>query len=343
MSEQKHMSLPITICDDSGFARNAMARALPDEWDVDISFAENGKVAIERINSGLAHLLFLDLNMPVMDGYETLKAIREHDLSTMVIVVSGDVQPEARKRVQEMGAIDFIEKPIKNEKLISILKKYGIYDGESSSNNRRSSIHTGHTLDDKIDVFREMSNVAMGKAGQSLASLLNVFVELPVPNVSLVHSNEIAMAVHEIDRNDQVSAVSKGFVGDGIRGEAIILFNKTNSQNMKALLGYEKNQTSDLEVLMDVSNVIVGACLNGIANQLKLAFTHTTPIILGLQCGMKEIVDIKLANNDEILLVEIAYVVSSANVNFELLLLLPKNNLDLVHEKLLNIGESVNA
>ncbi len=36
------MSTPILICDDSGFARRQMARSLPDGWDVDISFAENG-------------------------------------------------------------------------------------------------------------------------------------------------------------------------------------------------------------------------------------------------------------------------------------------------------------
>ena len=89
------MTIPILICDDSSFARKQMVRALPDNWDVCISFAENGEEAITAIKAGKADILFLDLNMPVLDGYGTLKIISEQDLPTLTIVVSGDIQPEA--------------------------------------------------------------------------------------------------------------------------------------------------------------------------------------------------------------------------------------------------------
>ncbi|HEY9150158.1 MAG TPA: response regulator, partial [Gammaproteobacteria bacterium] len=93
------MGTPVLICDDSSFARKQMARALPADWDIDISFAEHGREAIAAIAAGKADILFLDLNMPVMDGYEVLEAIRAGDLPTLVIVVSGDIQPEAHARV----------------------------------------------------------------------------------------------------------------------------------------------------------------------------------------------------------------------------------------------------
>jgi len=57
-----------------------MARALPKGWDVDVSFAGNGAEALDAIKAGKADILFLDLNMPVMDGYEALAAIRSQDL-----------------------------------------------------------------------------------------------------------------------------------------------------------------------------------------------------------------------------------------------------------------------
>ena len=60
------MSTPILICDDSGFARRQMARSLPDSWDVDISFAENGEQALTLIREGKGDVVFLDLNMPVI-------------------------------------------------------------------------------------------------------------------------------------------------------------------------------------------------------------------------------------------------------------------------------------
>ncbi|MFT5671206.1 MAG: chemotaxis protein CheY-P-specific phosphatase CheC, partial [Glaciecola sp.] len=286
------MSLPIVICDDSSFARKAIARSLPDDWDVDINFAENGQKAIEQIEKGNAHVLFLDLNMPVMDGYETMKVIREKDLQTIVIVVSGDVQQEARKRMLAMGALEFIEKPINNAKLVDILRKFGIYEGEGKSEVRQKGNKMGNQLNDKLDLFRELCNVAMGQAGKNLAKLLDVFVDLPVPNISIVHSNELSMAIAEIDKNESVSALSKGFIGQGLTGEAIILFNDTHVQSLNTLLGYDKqDELSELETLMDISNIIVGACLTGIAKQLQLDVSHTTPIILGMHCNLEELVN----------------------------------------------------
>ncbi len=61
------MTIPVLICDDSNFARKQMQRAIPDAWDVDISFAENGQEALDMIRAGKADVMFLDLNMPVMD------------------------------------------------------------------------------------------------------------------------------------------------------------------------------------------------------------------------------------------------------------------------------------
>ena len=111
------MATPVLICDDSNMARKQCARSLPDGWPVDISFAANGEEGVAAIKEGKAELLLLDLNMPVMDGYEVLEAIRAQDLETMVVVISGDIQPEARSRVKQLGAIDFIKKPVDKDKL----------------------------------------------------------------------------------------------------------------------------------------------------------------------------------------------------------------------------------
>ena len=66
------MSTAVLICDDSGFARKQMARALPAGWDISLSFANNGEEAISAIRKGDADVVFLDLTMPIMDGYETM-------------------------------------------------------------------------------------------------------------------------------------------------------------------------------------------------------------------------------------------------------------------------------
>lgn len=123
------MSTPIVICDDSSFARKQMIKALPDGWEVEINQAEHGAEAIELIKAGKGEIMFLDLTMPVMDGYAVLEEIKNNDLPCMVIVVSGDIQPEAVERVKKLGAIDFIKKPIDKDKTKSVLTEYGLLSG----------------------------------------------------------------------------------------------------------------------------------------------------------------------------------------------------------------------
>lgn len=124
------MTTKVLICDDSNMARKQMSRALPDNWPTEITFAKNGAEAIEIIQAGGQELMFLDLTMPVMDGYETLEAIRKDDLPIMVIVVSGDIQPEARDRVKRLGAIEFIKKPVDQSKIAAVLTDYGMIGGD---------------------------------------------------------------------------------------------------------------------------------------------------------------------------------------------------------------------
>jgi CheY-like chemotaxis protein len=107
-------------------ARKQVMRSLPEAWDVEITLATNGIECMEAIRAGKGEMLFLDLTMPVMDGYQVLEQVRAEGLKVMVIVISADIQPGARERVLQLGALDFIRKPIDPGKLAEILQKYGL-------------------------------------------------------------------------------------------------------------------------------------------------------------------------------------------------------------------------
>jgi CheY-like chemotaxis protein len=120
------MSIPLLICDDSNMARKQVLRALPEGWDVEVTFATNGVEGLAAVRAGKAEMMFLDLTMPEMDGYQVLEQIRAEGLKALVIVISADIQPAARERVLKLGALDFIQKPINADKLATTLKSFGL-------------------------------------------------------------------------------------------------------------------------------------------------------------------------------------------------------------------------
>ncbi len=110
------------VTDDSKLARLTLVKSLkPLIGDDKIFQASNGVEALKIINNEKPNIVFLDLTMPVMDGYETLPKILKINPDTKVIVVSADVQEKAKKIVIDLGAQLHVQKPINSEKMQVIL------------------------------------------------------------------------------------------------------------------------------------------------------------------------------------------------------------------------------
>ena len=62
------MPIPLLICDDSAMARKQVRRALPENWDVDVTMATNGVEGVDAIRQGKGEMVVLDLTMPELDG-----------------------------------------------------------------------------------------------------------------------------------------------------------------------------------------------------------------------------------------------------------------------------------
>ncbi len=120
------MALPVLICDDSLLARKQVRKCLPDDFDAEFQTASHGLEALQILRQQEIGLVFLDLTMPELDGVGVLEAIRAEAIDCFVIVISADIQPEMQKRVMELGALAFIQKPVSSDKLIPVLKRYGL-------------------------------------------------------------------------------------------------------------------------------------------------------------------------------------------------------------------------
>lgn len=321
------MTTKITICDDSSFARKQMARALPAGWDISLSFAENGAEGLDCVNQGKAELLFLDLNMPVMDGYQTLEAIRKQDLPAMTIVVSGDIQPEANRRVTALGALAFVKKPVDSAQIAQILREYGIYaDAEAGGNSELAA----DVEVDCMDSIKEIANVAMGQAADLLARLLGCFVIMPIPKVTMLAFNELHMALNHAAENHKVSALCQGFIGGGIAGEALLMFNDSSFTDIAELLKHdgEIDENTELELLMDISNVLLGAYLRGIADQLNINISQSHPIVLGRHTEISDLINRSKNQWQQTLAIEIDCAIEDRDIHCDVLLLFTEDSVD---------------
>ncbi|MDB6052100.1 MAG: response regulator [Pseudomonas sp.] len=325
-------TIPLLICDDSNMARKQLLRALPTDWDVSVTLATNGKEGIAAIRQGVATVVLLDLTMPEMDGYQVLAAIRDEQLQAKVIVISGDVQTEAVRRVMELGALAFLKKPVEPLQLKNLLTDLGIL-GESK--------RVGAVLQPSAvpatsfqDAFREVINVAMGRAAALLARVLGVFVHLPLPNVNMLEVGELHMALADAQSGEQLTAVCQGYIGGGIAGEALLIFHGSEIADMANLMQRDSVDYSDMEMLLDLSTILIGACLTGIAEQIDVVFSQGHPQVLGTQGGIEELIRVNQRRWKRTLAVELSYSLEGHNVHFDLLLLFTEDSVDRLTKKL---------
>lgn len=92
----------------------------------------NGKQAIDLLNNyslgskALPDIIFLDLNMPVMNGFEFLEEFRKIELPgkdrVRVVVLSSSVNPKEIEKARQLGADHYLSKPLKKESLLDVMR-----------------------------------------------------------------------------------------------------------------------------------------------------------------------------------------------------------------------------
>ncbi len=111
------------VVDDSKLARLSLIKSLKSHIeDAEIFQAVNGEEAVTLVKSEKPDIAFLDLTMPIMDGYTALPLMLEENPKLKVIVVSADIQEQAKTKVIQLGAQLHVQKPINADKMQDILE-----------------------------------------------------------------------------------------------------------------------------------------------------------------------------------------------------------------------------
>lgn len=306
----------ILICDDSGLARKQAARSLPAGLAQQLLFAENGADALALLAAHPIDLMLLDLTMPVLDGFATLAALRERDIECGVVVVSGDIQPQAREKVLALGALDFIQKPIDPDRLRQTLTNYGFIDADYSSEHASAPSITVTPMES----LSELANIAMGDAAEKLAVLLKTFITLPVQNVAWLTPAELQMALGVFETGEH-TVVSQGFVARGVSGEALLYTGPDGSaglrQMMAALKGLPDSKSAPL---LDAASVLMGAFLSRFGHELDLSFSKSPPRLVAGESLLRAA---RKPQREATLIIEIPYAFNNLDFVADLMILLP--------------------
>lgn len=113
----------VLVADDAPDNRLLLS-ALLDKFGLEATIVENGQLALDTLTSKEFDLILLDIQMPVLDGLQTIKKLQEQNYDKPVIALTANTLAEDRKVCHEAGFTDFIAKPIRFKMLNKILSQY---------------------------------------------------------------------------------------------------------------------------------------------------------------------------------------------------------------------------
>ena len=100
-----------------------MKSCIPKENNYELYDAADGQQGVEKYKEVKPDLTFMDLTMPVMNGFQALEEILKFDQRAMVIIVTADVQMRAIAKAHELGAFSVVKKPPAKEKIAAAIQE----------------------------------------------------------------------------------------------------------------------------------------------------------------------------------------------------------------------------
>jgi two-component system response regulator AtoC len=111
----------VLITDDNELIRETLQKALVSEG-YRVQLAKNGQECLEAVRHGDIDLILLDMRLPDINGIDILQRLRQTQSDSIVLMMTAYGDVESTKKALELGAFDFIRKPVTPKALVSIIK-----------------------------------------------------------------------------------------------------------------------------------------------------------------------------------------------------------------------------
>ena len=142
--------------------------------------------------------------------------------------------------------------------------------------------------DEEKDILQEIMNIAFGSATADLAEVIDIFVELSVPQIHLIHIGELPdFLKNTIQAYDETVIVDQKFWGD-FNGSGLLVLPARATKEMLMILGDKESEvaltetmaTLEKEALVEIGNILIGACVGKISELLDTFATYSPPRII---------------------------------------------------------------
>ena len=115
--------LRVLVVDDDQGLRFSVRETLAQAGGFEIDEAFDGMNAVEKVRAGRYDLVLLDVDMPRLNGLEALKLIKEHEPSTVVLIMTAYASIDDAVRAVKEGAYNYLSKPVKGDELVKLVER----------------------------------------------------------------------------------------------------------------------------------------------------------------------------------------------------------------------------
>ena len=180
-SSRRLAGIRILAAEDNDLSRLALARMLELEA-ADVTIAENGAQLIEFVgdaDSGPWHIILLDIQMPGMDGYETMRRLRAIAPDVPVVALTAHAMPQERRRSLDAGMVEHVTKPVEIERLVNVILRHAHAPSSPASARQSAGAHPDNTRAIDWAAIRERFRNDPVVIDEVVATALKTYARVP--------------------------------------------------------------------------------------------------------------------------------------------------------------------
>lgn len=275
----------ILIVDDSLVARMMIENSIPDDKEYEVMMAVDGNEGVDTYQKFHPDVTFMDLTMPRLDGFKATEKIMAFDKNAVVVALTADIQPRSISKIKELGAFSVIQKPAKPDVIEDTLASVNLKLKKCVHGN---DVENDIFSDEEKDILEEIMNISFGNATAKLAEVIDIFVQLNVPDIEIANVRELPDYIKStISSYDETTIIDQRFWGE-FSGSGLLVLPDRSARELIALLmddGPESISNSPMailekESLLETGNILIGACVGKISELLNTFVTYSPPQIV---------------------------------------------------------------